>query len=65
MKIFFEDNSDKRVNFVYLKGLCHDLRGFQAKRTFWLESEIKEKQGGRDIRYNLLFSYWLLLLLGR
>ena len=46
-----------------LKGVCHYLRGCQAKRTvlFWIWNAKSKRNVVQEILDNLLFSYWLLV----
>ena len=47
-----------------LRGLFHDLRGYQAKRTFlfWIRNPKSKRNVVEEILDNLLFSYWLLVV---
>ena len=46
-----------------LKGLCRDLRGYRAKRTFlfWIWNPKSKRNEVEEILDNLLFSYWFLV----
>ena len=47
-----------------LKGQCHDLRGYQAKRTFWfwIQNPKSKRNAVEEILSNLLFSCWLFVV---